>query len=422
MPATYEFHLLPVSSIKVSPDRQRGELRGMDELKASIKRNGLLHPIVISRSNELVAGERRLRSFQELGLAEIPIHYLDELNPHEAKAIELEENIRRVDLTWKESALATAEYHNLRLGLDEEWNRKKTAEVLGLTPSHTGVLLQVATAINKGDKSVLAAGNLQAAINVVRRKIERVIKTQTAQIKSFAPTPDEEEEKEEEESVACDVFSADFIDWCKDYDGKKFNFVHCDFPYGVNYNKTGYSGSQTWDKYDDDPDTYWNLLYALTTYKDNIFFGSAHLVFWFSMNYYCETVSALKEAGFSVNPFPLIWHKDRGVIPDHQRGGRRVYETALFASLGDRKVIKCQANAVYCPVKKEGHISTKPKPVLEQFFPMFVDELTEMLDPTCGAGSALVAAKDLGAKRIIGMDIEKTHVETARLALKIKED
>ncbi len=421
MPATYEFHLIPVASIKVSPDRQRRELRGMDELKASIKRNGLLHPIIISRDDELIAGERRLRSFQDLGIAEIPVHYLDELDPHEAKAIELEENIRRVDLTWKESALATAEYHNLRLEMDEKWEKKETAEVLGLTPSHTGVLLQVATAINKGDTNVLAAGNLQAAINVVRRKIERVVKTQTAQIKSFTPTLDEEEE-EEEPTLSCDVFEADFIHWCNRYEGKKFNFVHCDFPYGVKYNKTGYSGSQTWDKYDDDPEVYWELLQTFIDNKDRIFYNSAHLVFWFSMNYYVETVKALESVDFVVNPFPLIWHKDRGIIPDHQRGGRRVYETALFASLGDRKVIKCPSNAVYSPVKKEGHISTKPKPVLEHFFPMFVDELTEILDPTCGAGSALVVAKDMGAKRIVGMDIEETHVETSRLALKIKEN
>lgn len=421
MPATYEFHLIQVSSIKVHPDRQRKELRGIKELKTSIERNGLLHPIIINRKNELVAGERRFRSFQELNIEKIPIHYLDELNPYEAKAVELEENIRRVDLTWKESALATAEYHRLRLEMDDKWEKKETAEVLGLTPSHTGVLLQVATEIKKGDKNVLAAGNLQAAINVVRRKIERVVRTQTAQIKSFSPKSVDAKE-EEEEVITCDVFVANFIDWCKHYSGKRFNFVHCDFPFGVKYNKTGYSGSETWDKYDDDPDVYWNLLHALTENKDNIFYSSAHLVFWFSMNYYCETVNALKKAGFSVNPFPLIWHKDRGVIPDHQRGGRRVYETALFTSLGDRKVIKCQSNATYCPVKKDGHISTKPKPVLEHFFPMFVDELTEMLDPTCGAGSALVVAKEMNAKRVVGIDIEKAHVETSRLALKIRKE
>ena len=142
-------------------------------------------------------------------------------------------------------------------------------------------------------------------------------------------------------------------------------------------------------------------------------------MFWFSMKWYIETISWIEKAGFTVNPFPLIWSKDRGIIPDPQRGPRRTYETALFCSLGDRKIIKSVGNVVYNKVEKADHISTKPKAMLTSFFEMFIDDSTEILDPTCGSGSALAVAKSLGAKRVVGLDINPEHVETSKLLIKL---
>ena len=138
-------------------------------------------------------------------------------------------------------------------------------------------------------------------------------------------------------------------------------------------------------------------------------------MFLCSMNYYKDTIEALESAGWVVNPFPLIWYKDRGLIPDPQRGPRRVYETALMASIGDRKVIKSVPNVFYHKVEKRGHISTKPQIMLQHFFTMFVDDLTELFDPTCGSGMALAAGKVLGAKRLVGMDIEQEYIETTEM-------
>jgi len=45
---------------------------------------------------------------------------------------------------------------------------------------------------------------------------------------------------------------------------------------------------------------------------------------------------------------------------------------------------------------------------------MLVDSSTTLLDPTCGTGSAILAATELGARRVLGMDIEEEHVEEAR--------
>ena len=421
MPMSYEFHEVPISSIRMWRKRQRKEFRGIDELADSIRRNGLLHPITIDRKNFLVAGERRLRAHKQLGLETIHVHYLDELNRAESRAIELEENIKRVDLTWEESCLATAELNELRQKDDPEWTQEKTAEAIGLSPSHVSQLIQVANALRDGDEFVAKAENFSAAVRSVRRKQKRAISTTLSKIDLVEQTrvaPEKEtgnvvELPTPKPPAEPTVICGDFITWAESYSGPKFNFIHCDFPYGVRMGKTTYGGSATWKKYCDDPEVFQVLLNCLLTNYDRIFLSSAHIMFWFSMNTYMEVLMTFREAGFRTNAFPLIWAKDKGLIPDPRREGRRVYETAIFASLGDRKILTSVPNLIYNQVEKKSHISEKPQAVLRHFFRMFVDEHSEVLDPTCGSGNALAVAKAMGAQRVFGMDIEQEHVESA---------
>lgn len=133
------------------------------------------------------------------------------------------------------------------------------------------------------------------------------------------------------------------------------------------------------------------------------------------MNFYQETKDYFTSKGFDVQPFPLLWHKtdSKGILPDPERGPRRVYETAFLMSCGDRKIIKAVDNTYGCPTSKQLHVSEKPEPMLRHFFRMLVDGYTEMLDPTCGSGNAVLAAVRGGAKRALGLELDP---EMAKLA------
>jgi site-specific DNA-methyltransferase (adenine-specific) len=63
-------------------------------------------------------------------------------------------------------------------------------------------------------------------------------------------------------------------------------------------------------------------------------------------------------------------------------------------------------------------MSEKPEPMLRHFFGMLVDENTVMLDPTCGSGSSLRAAESLGAKHVLGLELNPEFAALAREALK----
>ena len=79
----------------------------LEELKASIKRSGVIEPIIVRPiahgTYELVAGERRLRAAQALGIQEVP-SIIKSLSDKEALEFSLIENVQRENLNPLEEA------------------------------------------------------------------------------------------------------------------------------------------------------------------------------------------------------------------------------------------------------------------------------------------------------------------------------
>ena len=84
-------------------------VQAFEDLKASIKSKGLIQPItvrVVNGEYELIAGERRLRACQELGLETIPIHILVVDKDVDMMELALIENLQRDNLNPLEEAEA----------------------------------------------------------------------------------------------------------------------------------------------------------------------------------------------------------------------------------------------------------------------------------------------------------------------------
>lgn len=413
--------LYPVNKIWVDRvNRQRKELEKVPELAASIKRvadagggidgTGLLHPVVIQRDGELRVGERRWEAFKLLGLTSIPVTFIEDMPDAERELVELEENIGRVNLPWIDECLAVHKYHKLRMEREAQWNRSRTAEALGLDNGGLTHKLDVAEEILKGNKRVLEAPKFSTARNVVARVKERAA---TSALRAALPEPPPEKE--------VPILHADFHEWAATYDGPQFNFLHCDFPYGVNADKHAQGQAKEQGGYADSFEVYTSLLTTLKQSMPKLVAPSAHLMFWFSMDYYQFTLTSLEEMGWRVDPFPLMWYKNdnTGILPDAQRGPRRVYETCFLASRGDRKLTQRGAAANVCawPGRdKEIHMSEKPVGMLKHFMGMLVDEYSLVLDPTCGSGNALKAASALGASTVLGLERDTEFYKRAKEA------
>jgi ParB/RepB/Spo0J family partition protein len=431
--ATDHYARIALDQIIVPPDRQRSQVN-VDDLIPSIRDRGVVQPIIVTRELELVAGERRFRASQELGLPDIPVRFLDELPPVDRKIVELEENLKRRDLTWQDEARGILSIHKLYLEKNPGWTSAETAEILSIDRPRVTQACQVAAELEKGNPKVETASSIRSAYDVISRRMTRQLEDALVDF-ATATTPAPPTKPGETVKVPKPVgpriipaeesiFNVDFRVFAKIYEGPPFNLIHCDFPYGVGIDESAQAKTETRGSYSDSDDDYWELCQALAANASRLFATSAHLIFWTSADplRIADTLAFFEDELPSVSFWraPLIWHKtdNRGIVADAQRGPRHVYETALFGQVGDRKIVKVVSDVYGAPSDKTFHHSTKPEPMLRHFFEMLVDDTTRMLDPTCGSGSAIRAAESLGAKSVLGLELNQEYCDGARQALR----
>jgi len=422
-----DFAVIPVDSITIDrATRQRRELRDIESLAESIATVGLINPPVVTRERVLIAGERRLTACKSLGWTNIPVQWSDEIDPAQLHLIELEENVKRSDLDWKDQVRAVEEYHRLRAG-EPDWNLGATAKALGMSTPEVSRKLAVASALTAGNPMVVAAPKYSVARGIVERASARANDVELSKLNDILVAPQSvpvfpdklPEPTPEVDDGSQTILVADFNDWAPVYQGPKFNFLHCDFPYGIGADNFNQGSAGAHGGYADSEDVYWRLCRTLCDNLDRIASPSAHLIFWFSMKYYAQTLDLLtSETDFVVDPFPLIWHKSDnvGIIPNPSLGGRRTYETAFFAHRGGRPVVSPVALSFSGPTVRERHMSEKPEPVLRHFFRMVCDNHTVALDPTAGSGSAIRACEALGGTAL-GLELNPEFAARARQAL-----
>jgi len=113
-------YYLETSKIKPNPYQPRRDFgkEGISELSASIKRYGILQPLLVTKLQsssskgvsveyQLVAGERRLRAAKVAGLSQVPVIVKDYVDKdREQLEVSLIENIQREDLNPIEEAEA----------------------------------------------------------------------------------------------------------------------------------------------------------------------------------------------------------------------------------------------------------------------------------------------------------------------------
>ena len=407
--------------------RQRSDLGDLSDLKQSISSIGLINPIVVTHDGKLIAGERRYTACAALGWTSIPVTYLEDMSETELEQVELDENIRRLQLPWKDHTLAIARYHELCGGTSTA-----SAEKLGISPQEMSSRLIVSKALKDNDKLVSECTSYVTAKNILERRAVRQTATEKEELDALVKKPapkielpsNEDSGSAEEKILDIPIRNEDFHVWAERYDGPKFNFLHCDFPYGINADKHNGGSADKFGGYEDTEEVYWNLIQELRIFTDKHVSESAHMMFWFSLFHYEETLRCLREMGWTVHFRPLIWWRsdNAGVLPDPRRGPRWVYETCLLCTRGDRPIVRAVSDLVASPTIKEFHMSEKPRPVLEHFMRMFVDDSTRLLDPTCGSANALIVARNLGAAEVLGLERDTEFYKEALRNWKGQQD
>jgi ParB family chromosome partitioning protein len=151
---------VPLASLDPNPFQPRSALdpARLAGLAASIRESGIVQPILVRRSGEryqIIAGERRWRAAQQVGLASVPVT-VREVPDERLLELALVENIQREELTPLEEAQA---FHRLQeeLHLTQEEIARRVGRDRS-TVANTLRLLRLPREL----RELLAAGRLDA--------------------------------------------------------------------------------------------------------------------------------------------------------------------------------------------------------------------------------------------------------------------
>ena len=198
---------LPSRAIRPNPAQPRKVFReeALAELADSIRQHGILQPLSVRRVGtgyELIAGERRLRAAEMVGLTEIPCIVMT-MDDRESGMAAMVENLQRQDLDFVEEAQAMAY-------LMEKWSlsQEQMAKIMGKSQSaianklrllrHSAGVLQALREANLTERHARALLKLptepqkMAVIQTVRQLDMSVARTEQY-IESLLQTPEKKE-------------------------------------------------------------------------------------------------------------------------------------------------------------------------------------------------------------------------------------
>lgn len=452
--------LHPVAQINDS-NRIRKDYGDIEELAESIKTLGLLQPIVIRLDGTLIAGGRRLRAMRKLGWVDVPVTYFEVADEVTLRILEVEENVRRKQMTWQERVLAVAMVHErqfiLKVSGGDKWTQDATGELLGMSRANVSYAIELATYIRAGDKEIDKCERMWDALNlIIKRKAEESNKLLA---KMTLPTVDVAAARKMLMEAPLDdtniftsvggpssgsvasltddgempgaeptgdvilvplskmVLHGDCLEVMRQLDPDCIDHIITDPPYAIDMDNIdqkndGKSVESTAAEHEVQPnlnllDTF--VLEAFRTLKPTGFCVMfTDPMTWQYLYERCISV------GFKVQRWPLVWHKT------HRCGNQAAsynftkdYEIAIVCRKGNATLLTPQASSVFMGATDEGtrslqHPFAKPPKLWQWIYSAVAHKGQLVLDPFAGVGSSTLAAIEYGLQPL-AIEVNATH-------------
>lgn len=440
---------IEIKAIQVKPNRQRRNFDqvALSELGASLGESafGMMHPIVLERGEGnalfLVAGERRLRAtvqraelsqtirFQgkEVPLGFIPATDIGVLDAVDAFEAELEENIRREDLTIVEKAQATAQLMELRTaqakrdGLPTPTSGDLAREIYDIPKDkpagqmggyQTAVRDQLMVARYAAAPEVQKATSLKEAVKAVRKIEEANSNAQLAATVGPAFTSNDVRLTQEDSML-----------WAANAPGGQFDVIITDPPYGMGADQFGDSGAAEpavgAHSYDDSYENWVKIMQVFCPQSFRLAQPDAHAYVFCDFDRFPELRERMTAAGWKVFRTPIIWHNLDGFrTPWVEKGPQRKYECILFALKGEKRVNAVKGDVLaYKKDAATGHPAQKPVSLITDLLSRSNRPDSHVWDGFVGSGAVPEACYEYRLK-FTGQEKDATHYGTALKRIK----
>jgi DNA modification methylase len=422
--------MLPINRLDVIvPPRQRREIpkASLDELKESILANSLLHAPVVQPSPNgkyiLVAGERRLRAIDLIHSESktfihhkmpfppgtMPVVFIDEaINDIQRQEIELAENVDRLELPWQDRVAALAYIHNMRKSVNPNQTIADTARAViaervseltgpqgGSAESTMLRTIRQATIINEHlqNPEIAKARNATEAFNLIVSNQQRAFEAELIK-------------RGQKKVVTIEVRHGSLLDILPHLEASTFDTILADPPYGIGVDTGGFrQRTVVHHNYSDTPDTAKQLISSILTEGFRICKPRANLFIFCDIDLFSWLKEAAGRAGWDSFRTPITWVKSdsEGMAPWGREGFRRTTEWIFFARKGQKGLIHSPVdvlrhNRVARDEREYG--PEKPVSLIKELLAASTLPGDYVLDPCCGSGSTLVAARALNMRAL----------------------
>jgi site-specific DNA-methyltransferase (adenine-specific) len=420
---------IELDSISIGPrQRKRLETAPLADLEESIRQRGLIHPPTFRQNAagvwQLIVGERRTTAMKRLHekaiefyhngeivpRGQIPILTLqDNLSRADLKQVEFDENKIREALPWQDEAEALAEIHRLRLEENPSQSRLATAQQLidekvveTNTSAHAlAQRIQRATAIaqNLSNPTIAKARNETEAYNLLLKADEESVHALIAQRRLAGSS----------ELPSITIRCGDSLTILPQLESGVADLILSDPPFGIGADTGGFRQRTIHHhNYEDTPENAQALAQAIILDGFRIAKPQANLFLFCDIDMFHKLRDMAARVGWVPFRTPIVWMKSHseGMAPWQGKGFRRTYELIFWATKGQRGLITSPVDILdhsRVPRSERTFGAEKPVELLRQLIECSTLPGDFILDPCCGSGSTLVAAKQL---RRTGLGIE----------------
>lgn len=456
---------LPLNKLIVA-DRLREDLGDVEGLAKSIDENGLLQPVVVEQIGEsfqLRAGGRRFAAFTLLATnkvegqkdpslyQEIPISLLNEMPAHKRVMIEMEENIRRKDMTWQEKVEGIVKYHKaciLAAFADgEKWNQTRTGDLLNLDQASVSVAITVYKEIKAGNEAVAKADSLTDALKIITTanldaaQAERMRRIQLKRAEQVAAQPIATPESGpslaairpsilvsasvQKPQTAADKVQVSLAEIAALYHegnalellpllakNNPINHIICDPPYGIEMSNLG---GDAIERISDTHKVTENivLLEAFLEVAYKCIAEDGFLCMWYDLDHHEKIARWAESIGWKVCRWPLTWCKTSACANQAaQYNITKATEVCYIFRRSERSIVKKKQAVNYVlagTAATATHPFCKPREVWDYLIETVSLEGQTIVDPFAGEGSSLAAI--FQARRTpIGIEIDPKHI------------
>ncbi len=425
--------LINYKDVIIPEDRQRKTFdeAALLELQQSIlKPIGLLQPIVLRDDGKtLVAGERRLRALTAiydfntkredgqvshngipLQFGMIPYVRLSDLPIEILREAELEENVRRVDLTWQEKVAAQAKLHEHLLAQNPEQTITETAKKIFGDGANKRKVNEVSEAIQLAkyleDPLVANAPDEKTARRAIKDDIARRERRERLASLDISKSTHR-------------LFKGSCYDRALDDCGPvRFDCIVTDPPYGIDADAEGQTFDGDSHEYDDSDTAFQQVLDRLPDLCARLCKPKAHVYVFCDIGRFSELFVAFELGGWTVWRKPIIW--DKGTIGSYGNigfGPRSCYDAILYARRGNREALGGARDVINIPQRTDHeHPAGKPVETYVDLLKRTVLPGDTVADFFAGSGPIFLAAKELKCTAY-GWELNDKYHELAQATL-----